>query len=155
MARSTLHITAQLLLATEEYLKLADRPNATISLQEVLEAGTRWSSRKSLPPIRLHPKMSHQRFVHVAVGWLTFLNRLQLPAKPVKLYDQMMVEFIDFMQRERDLSSATIELRCHTVRIFLDRLCAGDHALSTITVADVDSALARKVNEEHYARVTV
>jgi integrase len=53
------------------------------------------------------------------------------------------------------LSSATIELRCHTVRVFLDRLCAGDRALSTITVADVDSALARKVNEEHYARVTV
>lgn len=76
MARSTLRITAQFLLATEEYLRLADRPGAIISLQEIHEAGTRWSGRKSVPPIRLHPKMSRQRFVHQAVGWLSFLNRL-------------------------------------------------------------------------------
>lgn len=47
MAKSTLRVTAQLLMATEEYLKLADRPNAAISLQEIDEAGTRWSSRQS------------------------------------------------------------------------------------------------------------
>ncbi len=155
MATRTLRLTAELLLAAEEYLKLADRPSAIIALQEVEEAGTRWCSRKSLPPIRLHPKLSRQRFIHHAVGWLTFLNRLEILAKPVKVYDQMMVEFTDFMQRERGLSPATIELRCLTVRAFLDRLCDGERSLSTLTVADVDSVLAQKVNEEHYARVTV
>jgi hypothetical protein len=33
MAKSTLCLTAQLLVATGEYLKLGERPNATISLQ--------------------------------------------------------------------------------------------------------------------------
>jgi integrase/recombinase XerD len=155
MATRTLRLTAQLLLAAEEYLKLAERPDAIIALQEIEEAGTRWSSRKSLPPIRLHPKLSRQRFIHHAVGWLSFLNRLQIPAKPTTPYDQMMVEFTDFMQKERGLAPATIELRCFTVRAFLDRLCCGERSLSTITVADVDSVLVQKVNEEHYARVTV
>jgi site-specific recombinase XerD len=155
MATRTLRLTAQLMLAAEEYLKLADRPDAIIESQEIEEAGTRWSSRQSLPPIRLHPKRSRQRFIHHAAGWLTFLNRLEVPAKPVKAYDQMVAEFADFMAKERGLAPATIELRCFTVRAFLDRLCCGERSLSTITVADVDSVLAQKVNEEHYARVTV
>jgi integrase/recombinase XerD len=155
MATRTLRLTAELLLAAEEYLKLADRPDAIIALHEIEEAGTRWCSRKALPPIRLHPKLSRQRFIHHAVGWLTFLNRLEIPARPVKVYDQMMVEFTDFMQKERGLSPATIELRCFTVRAFLSRLRCGERSLGTITVADVDSVLAQKVNEEHYARVTV
>ena len=155
MATRTLRLTAELLLAAEEYLKLADRPDAIIALQEIEEAGSRWSSRKSLPPIRLHPKLSRQRFIHHAVGWLWFLNRVEVPAKPATAYDQMMVEFTDFMQKERGLSPATIEHRCLTVRAFLDRLCDGERSLNTLTVADVDSVLAQKVNDEHYARVTV
>jgi site-specific recombinase XerD len=155
MAKRTLRLTAELLVATEQYLKLGDRPGTIISRQEINEAGTRWSTRKSLPPIRLHPKLSRQRFIHHAVGWLTFLNRLEIPAKPLKVYDQMLVEFIDFMQRERGLSPATIEQRSHTVGEFLDRLCVEERSLNTITVADVDSVLVQKVNEEHYARVTV
>src|SRR6266536_201183 len=101
MATRTLRLAAELLLAAEEYLKLAERPDTIIALQEIEEAGTRWSSRKSLPPIRLHPKLSRQRFIHHAVGWLSFLNRLQIPAKPAAPYDQMMMEFTDFMQKER------------------------------------------------------
>src|SRR5580704_11620222 len=92
MATRTLRLTAQLILAAEEYLKLADRPDAIIAIEEIEEAGTRWSSRKSLPPIRLHPNRSRQRFIHHAAGWLTFLNRLEVPAKPVKAYDQMVAE---------------------------------------------------------------
>ena len=134
MATRTLRLTAQLLLAAEEYLKLAERPDAIIALQEIEEAGTRWSSRKSLPPIRLHPKLSRQRFIHHAVGWLSFLNRLQIPAKPAvntRNDIQMMgVEFTDFMQKERGLRQPLIELAsCFTVRAFLDRLCCGRCAL--------------------------
>ncbi len=155
MARRTLRLTAELLVAVEEYLRLADQPGASIGLQEIEEAGTRWAGRESLPTIRLRPELSRQRFVCHAVRWLTFLNRLQIPPKPVKAYDQMIVEFTGFMQKERGLSPLTIEHRCFTVREFLDRLCEGDRPLTTVTVADVDSVLAHKVNEEHYARVTV
>jgi site-specific recombinase XerD len=155
MAKATLLRMTQHLLAAAEYLNLAERPNAAISLQEIEEAGTRWSSRESLSRAILHPRHSSQRFIHSAIGWLTFLNRLYIPPKPAKPYDQMMVEFADFMQKERGLAPSTIEKRCSIVRESLDRLCAGERPFLAITVADVDSVLANKVNEQQYARVTV
>jgi integrase len=155
MAKSTLRRTAELLKAAEGSLKLAERPFASITIQEIEEAGSRWSRRKSLPPIRLHPGVSRQRFICTSVRWLTFLNRPRTPSKPVKTYDRMIMEFTEFMQNERGLARRTIEQRCFTVREFLDRLCEGERSLGTITVAYVDSVLAQKVNEEHYARVTI
>ena len=41
------------------------------------------------------------------------------------------------------------------MRPFLDRLLEGKQSLEAITVSDVDSLLAQKVNEEHYARVSI
>jgi site-specific recombinase XerD len=155
MAKSTLRRIANLLMAAEEYLTLAGRPFATIPIQEIKEAGTRWSARTSLPPIRLHPRLSRQRFIRTAIGWLTFLNRLEIPVKPVKVYDQMIIDFTDFMRKERGLAPRTVHDRCFLVREFLDHLFEREHSLNTITVAYVDSVLAQKVNEEHYARVTV
>ena len=125
MSKSSMRLTAQLLLAAEKYLKLADRPDHVIGIQEIEEAGIRWSRRDSLPPIRLHPKLSRQRFTHTATGWLTFLNRFLIPSKPVKPYDQLLTEFACFLEKERGLSPATIELRCFTARAFLDALYEG------------------------------
>jgi site-specific recombinase XerD len=155
MAKATLRTMAQHLLAAAEYLKLAARPGESITLQEIEEAGTRWSSRELPWRTMLQPRLSRQRFIHVAVGWLTFLNRLSVPARPAKTGDRMMVEFADFMQKERGLAPSTIEQRCFSVEEFLDQLCAADRPLLAITVADVDSVLANKVNEQQYARATV
>jgi site-specific recombinase XerD len=155
MARSTLRRIAELLMAAEAYLKLAERPFSTIAVQEIEEAGTRWSRRKSLPPIRLHPRISRQRFIHTAIKWLTFLNRVEISSKPVKPYDRMIIEFTDFMQKERGLAPRTIEQRCFAAREFLNRLFERKGSLTTITVAYVDSELVQKVSEQHYARVTV
>jgi hypothetical protein len=68
-SRSSLRLTAHLLLATTEYLKLGDRPGEIITLGEIEEAGLRWSQRESLLPIE-NPRLSCQRFVHSASGWL-------------------------------------------------------------------------------------
>jgi integrase/recombinase XerD len=67
LAKRTLRLRAELLVAVEARLRLADRPNSTISLQEIEDAGTLWASRKAVPSIRLHPKQSKQRFVRNAV----------------------------------------------------------------------------------------
>jgi len=141
-SRSSLRLTAQLLVATAEYLKLDDRLSAIITLQEVEEAGSRWSQRVSLLPIE-NPRLSRQRFVHSATGWLAFLGRLEIPSTPGKPYDPLVVDFAEFLRNERGLSTATIELRSFTVRAFLDRLGMGERSLDTISVADVDSALAQ------------
>jgi len=155
MSKSSMRLTSHLLLAVEKYLKLADRPDDVIGIQEIEEAGIRWSRRESLPPIRLHPKLSRQRFTHNATGWLTFLNRLLIPSKPVKAADQLLAEFACFLEKERGLSPATIELRCFTVRAFLDALYEEGSSLSSITIPGVDAVLVKKVNEDGYARASV
>jgi hypothetical protein len=138
-----------LLVATAEYLKLDDRPSAIITLQEVEEARSRWSQRVSLPPIE-NTRLSCQLFVHSATGSLAFLGRLEIPSTPGKSYDPLVADFAEFLRNERGLSTATIELRSFPVRAFRDRLGVGERSLDTISVADFDSALAQRVNEENY-----
>src|SRR5581483_4208498 len=60
-----------------------------------------------------------------------------------------------FMEKDRGLSPVSVEHRCHSVRPFLDRLLGEHRSLDMISVADIDSLLAQKVNEHHYARVSV
>jgi len=67
----------------------------------------------------------------------------------------MLAEFGCFMKEDRGLSPATIKGCCSAVRPFLIRLLDGRRSFQTITVSDVDSLLAQKVNEEHYARRSV
>jgi len=53
---------------------------------------------------RLNPRLSRQRFVHSAIGWLTFLSRLEIPSTPVKPYDHMLGDFAEFLRKERGLA---------------------------------------------------
>jgi site-specific recombinase XerD len=155
MSKRILRVKARLLLPITKYLKLADRPNDAISIQEIERAANRWSSHNWPSPKSSHAQLSREYFIAQAAGWLTFLDRFQIPNKPVSVYDQMLVEFGSFMKEERGLSPVTVEYRCRSVRPFLDRLLGRKRTLNTITVADVDSLLAQKVNEERYARISV
>lgn len=155
MAKSTLRLTAELLVAVEDSLKLAERPNSIISLQEIEEAGTRWASRRAVPPIRLRPSLSKQRFIRQAIRWLAFMKRLQPACTPAKPHEEKLIEFADFMLRERGLSPATIALRCQTVCRFLDQLCNEGRSLNDVTISEIDSILAARVNEGHYVRASV
>jgi len=155
MAKSTLRLTAELLVAVEDSLKLAERPNSIISIQEIEEAGTRWASRRAVPPIRLRPSHSKQRFIRQAVRWLAFMERLQPACTPAKPHEEKLIEFADFMLRERGLSPATIAFRCQTVCQFLDQLCDGGRSLNDVTISEIDSILAARVNEGHYVRASV
>ena len=79
MSRGTLRVKARLLLSITKYLKLADRPDNTISGQEVEKAASRCANHKGQSAIRLHSKLSRECFIAEAVGWLPFLNRFQIP----------------------------------------------------------------------------
>ena len=71
-----------------------------------------------------------EEFVSEAVAWMSFLGRLQIHPKVAKAYEQMLVEFREFMEKERGLSPVTIEHRCHSVRPFLDQLLSEhDHSI--------------------------
>ena len=75
MAKRTLRLTAELLLAVEDRLRLGNRPNSLISRQEVEDEGESWSKRQAVPPIRVSPKLSKQRFIRHAIRWLSFMGR--------------------------------------------------------------------------------
>jgi integrase/recombinase XerD len=155
MTKSTLEAKARLLLSIAEYLRLADRPSDTISLSEIKKAATRWSNHNWSSPERSHAKRSREYFMATATDWLTFLKRFRTPPKPITVYDQMLAEFRSFMKEDRGLSPATVIACCSSVRPFLIQLLDGRRSLHTITVSDVDSLLAQKVNKGHYARVSV
>jgi site-specific recombinase XerD len=155
MTKSTLEAKARLLLSIAEYLKLADRPSDTISLSEIKKAATRWSSHNWPALQSSHAKRSRDYFIATAAEWLAFLNRLRSAAKPATVCDEMLAEFRRFMEEDRSLSPATVQSRCSSVRPFLIQLLDGRRSLETITVSRVDSLLAQKINEEHYARVSV
>jgi integrase/recombinase XerD len=155
MTKSTLEAKARLLLSIAEYLRLADRPSDTISLSEIQRAATRWSNHNCPLPQGSHAKRPREYFMAEAAKWLTFLNRLQTAPKPVTSCDHMLTEFRSFMEEDRGLSSATVKTNCSSVRPFLIHLLDGRRSLQTITVSDVDALLAKKVNEQHYARVSV
>jgi site-specific recombinase XerD len=151
MSAKTLRRKARILLSVANYLKLAHRPDDQISVQEIGTAAARWSRKKRSSS----SKSLDGQFVSEALEWLNFLGRLQMQAKPARAYDHMVVEFREFMEKDRGLSPATIEHHCHSVRPFLDRLLTQHGSLDLIGVADIDSLLAQKVNEHHYARVSV
>jgi len=151
MSKSTLRSKARILVSIAEYLKLAHRPQDQISIREIEKAASRWSREKcSLPS-----KCLREGFVSETVAWLSFLGRLQVQTKPAKAYDQMLVEFKEFMEQDRGFSPVTVAQRCHAVRPFLDQLLSEARSLDMISAADIDSLLAQKVNEHHYARVSV
>src|SRR5207237_4512173 len=69
--------------------------------------------------------------------------------------DDMLTAFRYFIREDRGFSPTTVGYRCATVRPFLNQLLDGESSLGTITVSDVDSLLAQKVNGEHYARISI
>ena len=87
--------------------------------------------------------------------WLSFLGRLQPQPKSARAHDQMLIEFREFMEKDRGLSPVTVEDRCHSVRPFLDQLLSEHRSLDMISVADIDALLAQRVNNHHYARGSV
>jgi integrase/recombinase XerD len=155
MSKCTLRMKARLLLSIAEYLRLAERPNDAISLVEIEKAASRWSRHNWPSPKSSHAKRSQEYFIAQGAGWLTFLNRLQTVPKPVTVCGRMLAEFRSFMKEDRGLSPTTVKYNCSSVRPFLHRLLEGKRSLEAITVSNVDSLLAQKVNEEHYARVSI
>ena len=151
MSQETLRSKARILISIANHLKPAYRPQEQITRQQISQAASRWARKKRSSP----PKWLEDEFVSEAIAWLSFLGRLQTQAKSPRAHDQMLIEFREFMEKDRGLSPATVEHRCHSVRPFLDQLLTEHRSLGMISVADIDALLAQKVNEHHYARVSV
>jgi site-specific recombinase XerD len=155
MAPGTLLDIATRLLAAANALRLAERPGEFITPDEIKAAADRCASCNSNQPTIGPVNSVWHRFTRSTTRWLSFLGRLQPPATTPQPYAELVTKFADYMSQERGLSACTVAGRCHAIREFLARLGKAGLRLDTLTVAQVDDVLARKVQEDGYARVSV
>lgn len=155
MALQTLRDAARYTLIVANALRLAERPEDLITREEIKAEADLWASRHANPPSSQPSAASRYRFARHATRWLSFLGRLQ-PATAVSLPNaDLLVQFADCLRRERGLTHRTIETYSHAVHDLLAQLDKAGLRLDTLTVAQVDDILLRKVREDGYARVTV
>jgi len=155
MTRKTLRLVAYYLLGAAAYLRLAERPDAIISAEELDQAATRWAQRPLLSPPRTGANWARGRFLWYATGWLHFLGRWQpAPAKP-RPYADYLAAFADYMRRERGLAPSTVQQRCWEVGQYLEQLDTLGHSLPLLTPSQIDATLQQRLAEGRYVRSTV
>jgi site-specific recombinase XerD len=155
MALQTLGGVARYTLIIATALRLAERPDALITREEIEAGADLWAGRHPHPSAPRPRAWSRYRFVRHATRWLSFLGRLQPTAPDPQPYADLVAQFVDRMRQERGLTRRTIETYCHAVHDLLARLGDVGLRLDTLTVAQVDDTLIRKVRENGYAPSTV
>ena len=149
MSASRLQHIARYILVITEALRLAERPGELITRAEIAaEADRRVRERQKR-------RVLTYRFMGEAIGWLTFLGRLQVPAPVPSVYAEHVAEFADYQVQERGLSPKTVAYDRRTIHEFLTQIEKAALQLKRLTVAQVDELLAKKVHDEGYARITI
>jgi site-specific recombinase XerD len=155
VSRHGLQVRAYYLLVVAERLRLANRPGELISRGEIERQAHLWAKQPG-PRKVIGSKWQRVYFLRYASQWLQFCGRLQPLADPPHRYAKMIAEFADFFGREKGLVPSTVRACCSIVRKFLDRLgSTASESLDTITVTQLDEALANYVAAGGYSRGTV
>lgn len=153
--RSSLRLTAQHQVALIDYLHLREADSVT--LKQIEAAADLWIRRQPQPHTHnaTDYRWARLRFVSEARQWLSFLGRLLPVEIPRCPYAHLIEEFTDRMVREKGLSQHTIRIRCWHVEQFLRRFWEQHQSFDEVTIADIDAAVARKGNEDGYARTSI
>jgi integrase/recombinase XerD len=155
MARNTLRVVAYYLLGAAAYLRLAERPDAIISAEELDQAAAIWVRRPLPSPPRTGADWARGRFRWHASAWLQFLGRLEPPPAKPRPYADHLAAFTDYMGRERGLAPSTIALRCRELEPYLEQLDTLGYSLRRLTPSQIDATLRQRLAEGCYVRSTV
>lgn len=155
LSTTSLLRTAAYLLVIARALRVADRPDKTIRLEEVERQALRWATRPGAVRNRQPGHSSRGRFLGHAIRWLRFLGRLVPPAAPANPFAARVAAFADYMRSERGLSPSTIRNRCWIVQGCLDRLDLSDGCLRDITINQIDALFLGMAAPDGYARSSV
>jgi site-specific recombinase XerD len=155
MAPRTLRHVAIYTLIVTKALRLANRPDRLVTRAEIEAEADRWAYRQPRPPKMRQVRYSWLQFTCHATRWLTFLGRLQPSSPAPSPYAESIDQFTDSKLRECGLSPRTVELRRLAIHDFLERIDGAGLRLDTLTIAQVDDFLARKVRDDGYARVSI
>lgn len=147
MTPGTLRAIAVYTFVVAKALCMADRPGELVTRGEIEAAADEWANRHPRPKLLREVWRSRLRFIGHATRWLTFLGRLQTPTTTPQPYTDHLQRFADYMLRERGLSPRTVECRRRSLHAFLAGIDQAGLRLDTVTVAQVDDILVRKVRE--------
>ena len=149
--RSTLRRKAQELLVIINQLNL--QPDGLVSLEDIEQACHDWAYRQPSHFKLKDAEKTKLHFISITKQWFGFLNRLS--PEPEPFYMQFINEFSIYMQRERGLSDKTIHCECGHVNAFLSRYAIDSDGISSISIEQIDDAIARKGNQDGCARNSI
>jgi len=151
--RSSLRHIAQHLLVVINSLSL--EASGEVSVEQIHAAADRWIGRQPRPHNVTDGRYGRMRLISDAAQWLNFLGRLRAVEAPRRPYAHLLEEYADHMVRERGLSRHTIRIRCWYLEQFLDRFWQLQRPFAKIGIGDIDAAIARKGDQDAYARASI
>lgn len=151
--RSSLRLIAQHMLVFIDLLNLETGDD--VNIEQIRAAAVRWVGSQPYAHNMTDCRYGRMRFISDAKQWLGFLGRLQVPEVPPRPYAYLVEEFAEYMRRDRGLSRHTVRTRCWHLGQFLERLWQQHRSLSDISIRDIDSAIARKGEQDAYARTSI
>jgi integrase/recombinase XerD len=153
--RSSLRLTAQHQLTLIDYLHLQETDSVT--RKQIEAAADLWIHRQPQPHTHnaTDYRWARMRFISEAKQWLSFLGRLLPDEIPRRPHSHLIEGFTDQMLREKGLSQHTVRIRCWHVEQFLQRFWERHRSLDEVTIADIDAAVARKGDQDGYARTSI
>lgn len=151
--RSSLRLIAQHLLV---YIDLLDlEAGDEISLEQIHRAAIKWVGSQPYAHNMTDCWYGRMRFISDAKQWLGFLGRLRLPEALPRPYAHLIEEFSDHMIRDRGLARATVRIYCWYLGQFLERFWQQQRPFGDISIRDIDAAIARKSEQDGYARISI
>jgi integrase/recombinase XerD len=151
--KSSLRCIAQHLLVFVDSLPLTT--DGAVGIEQIHAAADRWVSRQSHPQNATDYRYGRMRFISDAQQWLRFLGRLRQPEVPQRPYTHMIEAYATSMTQERGLSPYTMRTRCWCLAQFLSRFWQQQRPFHQIGIADIDAAIARKGEQDGYARTSM
>jgi len=153
--RSSLRLIAQHQLAFVDYLPLQTADSVTV--EQIHAAADLWVGRQPQPHSHnvTDYRYGRMRFISDAKQWLGFLGRLRPTEVPRRPYAHLIEKYADSMVRERGLSPHTMRIRCWHLEQFLARFWEQHRPFSDVCIADIDAAIARKGDQDCYARTSI
>lgn len=127
----------------------------TFRVEQIREAADQWTSRTPTHHAQKNGDAAKVVFMSVAMGWLSFLGRVERPHPPACPGAGFIAEFADHMRSERGLSPLTVYTRCKRLEEFLGRFCPDGPALRQVTIAQIDQAIAQKGTRDGCTRTSI
>jgi integrase/recombinase XerD len=151
--RSSLRLIAQHLLVFIDLLHL--QAGDEVSLEQIHRAASQWVGSQPYAHHMTDCRYGRMRFISDAKQWLGFLGRLRLPEALPRPYAHLIEEFSDHMIQDRGLSRHSVRIYCWYLGQFLERFWQQQRPFGDICIRDIDAAIARKGEQDCYARTSI